>query len=55
MISPFLTMTAPNGPPHPFSTDSIASLVASWRNCFFGLLGFDIYGALMHKTVVLVW
>src|ERR1051325_7599383 len=34
MISPSLTITAPNGPPQPFSTDSIASRVASWRNCF---------------------
>ena len=29
MILPSLTMTAPNGPPHPFSTDSMASRVAS--------------------------
>src|SRR5664279_5052655 len=34
MILPSLTMTAPNGPPHPFSTDSMASRVASWANCF---------------------
>src|SRR6267154_2545985 len=34
MILPSLTTTAPNGPPHPFSTDSMASRVASWANCF---------------------
>src|SRR5215470_10595683 len=32
MISPSLTITAPNGPPQPFSTDSIASRVASSMN-----------------------
>src|ERR1700678_2932719 len=32
MISPSLTITAPNGPPQPFSTDSIAGLVASCMN-----------------------
>src|SRR5215510_3400024 len=32
MISPSLTTTAPNGPPHPFSTDSMASRVASSAN-----------------------
>src|ERR1700747_1407380 len=34
MILASLTTTAPNGPPQPFSTDSIASRVASWANCF---------------------
>ena len=32
MISPSLTITAPNGPPQPLSTDSIASRVASCMN-----------------------
>src|SRR5262245_41766320 len=32
MISPSLTITAPNGPPQPFSTDSVASRVASSMN-----------------------
>src|SRR5690554_6656600 len=32
MISPSLTMTAPNGPPHPFSTLSMARRVASSMN-----------------------
>src|SRR5436190_16911653 len=32
IISPSLTITAPNGPPQPFSTDSVASRVASSMN-----------------------
>ena len=32
MISPSLTITAPNGPPQPFSTNSIARRVASAMN-----------------------
>src|SRR5918993_681795 len=32
MISPFFTITAPNGPPQPFLTDSIARRVASSMN-----------------------
>src|SRR4029077_13896797 len=43
MILPSLTMTAPNGPPHPFSTDSMASRVASWANCFlYSLLSISV-------------
>src|SRR5882757_1200179 len=46
MILPSLTTTAPNGPPHPFSTDSIASRVASWANCF-------LYSLLSMSTVLI--
>jgi len=32
LISPFLVMTAPNGPPQPLSTDSLARRHASSMN-----------------------
>jgi hypothetical protein len=44
MISPSLTITAPNGQPQPFSTDSMASLVASCMNLICPLAGTDLAG-----------
>src|SRR5712675_3408613 len=55
MILPSLTMTAPNGPPHPFSTDSMASRVASWANCFlYSLLSISVVLMSLYFSVVFV-
>ncbi len=52
MISPSLTITAPNGPPQPFSTDSIASRVASSMNLRCSAVGVAVVAALAGEACI---